>query len=76
MELSTPFWTDPDDVNVDIMDCGVSIHVRGSLAMRRTYWRNACAHCTHVQRCPQIITLEYVCAWQHLLMPELACSIT
>ena len=45
-----PFWTDPEDVSVDIKDCDVSVHVRGSLDLRRTYWRNACAHCDDVNK--------------------------
>lgn len=43
-----PFWTDPEDVSVDIQECDVSVRVRGSLDMRRTYWHNACAHCDDV----------------------------
>ncbi|KAK9831834.1 hypothetical protein WJX81_000048 [Elliptochloris bilobata] len=41
MELVLPFWTDPEDVSVHIAAKGVSIRVRGSLDLRRTYWRNA-----------------------------------
>ena len=54
MELDTPFWTDPEDVSVDIKDCDVSVNVRGSLDMRRTYWRNACAHCNDFNTCSGI----------------------
>ena len=50
MELDMPFWTDPEDVSVDIKDCDVSVHVRGSLDLRRTYWRNACAHRDNVNK--------------------------
>lgn len=44
LELDLPFWTDPDDVRVCITAKDLTISVRGSLDLRRTFWRNACAH--------------------------------
>lgn len=58
LELDMPFWTDPEDVSVDIKDCDMSVHVRGSLDMRRSYWRNACAHCNNVNRCCGVLHLR------------------
>ena len=43
MELELPFWTDAGDVRVTITSCGVSVEVRNTLSIQRTYWRNRCS---------------------------------
>lgn len=40
LHIELPFWIDTEDVRVDIDEAGISIAVRGSLYLRRTYWRN------------------------------------
>lgn len=40
LQIELPFWIDPEDVMIDINSEGISANVRGSLQLRRTYWRN------------------------------------
>ena len=40
MDIELPFWTDASDVRVSITPVAVSIEVRNTLSIHRTYWRN------------------------------------
>ena len=40
MQFEVPFWIDTDDVRVSITEHDVSVHVRGCLEVKRTFWRN------------------------------------
>lgn len=53
LELDLPFWTDPDDVRVRITAKDLTISVRGSLDLRRSFWRNTCAH-TVLHKAPKL----------------------
>ena len=48
LELDLPFWTDPDDVRVRITPRDVAVSVRGSLDLRRVFWRNMCVTITTI----------------------------
>ena len=39
MELKLPFWTDEEDVHVDITKYSVRIRVRNKIDTKRTFWR-------------------------------------
>ena len=45
MDIELPFWIEPSDVRVGITPLGVSIEVRNTLSIQRTYWRNRWASC-------------------------------
>jgi hypothetical protein len=40
LEFTLPFWTEPEDVRVDISEAELAVEARGQLSLRRTYWRN------------------------------------
>ena len=40
LELELPFWIDAGDVRVSVTSLGVSVEVRNTLSIQRTYWRN------------------------------------
>ncbi len=45
MDIELPFWIDTSDVRVSITSFGVSINVRNTSSMQRTFWRNRWASC-------------------------------
>jgi len=45
MDIELPFWIDASDVRVSINSSGVSIEVRNTLSIQRTYWRNRWGSC-------------------------------
>lgn len=40
MEITLPFWIDPEDVGVVFSEDGLHVAVRNSLQIARTFWRN------------------------------------
>lgn len=42
LTLALPFWTEAGDVRMRVGEAGLELDVRGSLHLRRTFWRNEC----------------------------------
>ena len=40
VQIELPFWIDPEDVKVDVGDLELSVRVRNTLNLKRTYWQN------------------------------------
>jgi hypothetical protein len=40
IEIDLPFWIDANDIYVKITSVGITVDVRNTLSVRRTYWRN------------------------------------
>jgi hypothetical protein len=48
LEMNLPFWIDASDVRVDVTETDLTIDVRNTVHLHRTYWRNRyhAPHCT------------------------------
>ena len=40
IEIDLPFWIDASDIYVNITSLSITVDVRNTLSIRRTYWRN------------------------------------